>query len=30
MTAAKMLPDDLDVRDLPMQSVGKSNEHLYE
>ena len=29
MTAAKMLPDDLDVRDLPMQSVGKSNEHLY-
>ena len=29
MTAAKMLPDDLDVRDLPIQSVGKSNEHLY-
>jgi creatinine amidohydrolase len=29
MTAAKLLPADLDVRALPIQSVGKSNEHLY-
>lgn len=27
-TAATMLPDDLDVRFLPVQAVGKSNEHL--
>ena len=24
-----MLPDDLDIRILPIQAVGKSNEHLY-
>ena len=29
MTAAAMLPADIDVRSLPIQSVGKSNEHLY-
>lgn len=29
MTAAAMLPGDFDVRTLPIQSVGKSNEHLY-
>ena len=29
MTAAAMLPDDIDVRGLPIQWVGKSNEHLY-
>ena len=29
MTAAQMLPDDIDVRALPIQWVGKSNEHLY-
>ena len=23
------LPDDLDIRILPVQAVGKSNEHLY-
>jgi creatinine amidohydrolase len=28
-TAANMLPADIDVRSLPIQSVGKSNEHLY-
>jgi creatinine amidohydrolase len=27
--AASMLPADIDVRSLPIQSVGKSNEHLY-
>jgi creatinine amidohydrolase len=29
MTAASMLPEDLDVRGLPIQAVGKSNEHLW-
>ncbi len=29
MTAASMLPDDFDARALPIQAVGKSNEHLY-
>jgi creatinine amidohydrolase len=29
MTAAAMLPADTDVRGLPIQAVGKSNEHLY-
>ncbi len=29
MTAAGMAPPALDVRGLPIQSVGKSNEHLY-
>ena len=29
MTAATVLPADIDVRALPIQSVGKSNEHLY-
>ncbi len=29
MTAAAMLPPGLDVRGLPIQAVGKSNEHLY-
>ena len=29
MTAAAMLPADIDIRSLPIQSVGKSNEHLY-
>ena len=29
MTAARMQSADLDVRGLPIQSVGKSNEHLY-
>src|SRR5205814_9916774 len=29
MTAAKILPADLDVRILPIQSVGKCNEHLH-
>ncbi|MBO6777170.1 MAG: creatininase family protein, partial [Marinibacterium sp.] len=24
-----LVPDDLDVRILPVQAVGKSNEHLY-
>lgn len=28
-TAIALLPDDLDVRILPVQAVGKSNEHLY-
>ncbi len=28
-TAASMLPETLDVRGLPIQAVGKSNEHLY-
>ena len=28
-TAIPMIPDDLDVRILPVQSVGKSNEHLH-
>lgn len=28
-TVVDMLPPDLDVRILPVQSVGKSNEHLY-
>jgi creatinine amidohydrolase len=28
-TAIGMLPADLDVRILPLQAVGKSNEHLY-
>lgn len=28
-TACLMMPDDLDVRILPMQAVGKSNEHLH-
>jgi creatinine amidohydrolase len=27
--AAALLPADLDVRSLPIQAVGKSNEHLY-
>ncbi len=29
MTVAAMLPPDLDVRSLPIQAVGKSNEHLH-
>ena len=29
VTAAAMLPGDLDIRSLPIQAVGKSNEHLY-
>jgi len=29
MTAASMLTDDLDVRGVPIQAVGKSNEHLW-
>ena len=29
VTAGAMLPADLDVRALPIQAVGKSNEHLY-
>ncbi len=29
MTAASMLPEDFDVRGLPIQAVGKSNEHLW-
>ncbi len=29
-TAIAMIPDDLDVRILPIQAVGKSNEHLYQ
>jgi creatinine amidohydrolase len=29
MTAAAMLSDAIDVRGLPIQAVGKSNEHLY-
>ncbi len=28
-TAIPVIPDDLDVRILPIQSVGKSNEHLH-
>lgn len=28
-TACGMMPDDLDVRILPLQAVGKSNEHLH-
>jgi creatinine amidohydrolase len=28
-TVASMLPENLDVRALPIQAVGKSNEHLY-
>ena len=28
-TAIAALPDDLDIRILPIQSVGKSNEHLH-
>jgi creatinine amidohydrolase len=28
-TAAAMLPADIDIRSLPIQAVGKSNEHLY-
>ncbi len=28
-TAASMLSDNLDARTLPIQAVGKSNEHLY-
>jgi creatinine amidohydrolase len=28
-TAAEFLPADLDIRSLPIQSVGKSNEHLH-
>ena len=28
-TVIPMLPDDMDVRILPIQSVGKSNEHLH-
>lgn len=28
-TVIPMIPDDLDVRILPVQSVGKSNEHLH-
>ncbi len=28
-TVIPMIPDDLDVRILPIQSVGKSNEHLH-
>jgi creatinine amidohydrolase len=28
-TAFALLPDDLDVRTLPLQAVGKSNEHLH-
>jgi len=28
-TAIERLPDDLDIRILPIQAVGKSNEHLY-
>ncbi|MEQ1950649.1 creatininase family protein [Mesorhizobium sp. CN2-181] len=28
-TVISRLPDDLDIRILPVQSVGKSNEHLY-
>jgi creatinine amidohydrolase len=28
-TVIERLPDDLDVRFLPIQAVGKSNEHLY-
>ena len=29
MTAASMLPESLDMRSLPIQAIGKSNEHLY-
>jgi creatinine amidohydrolase len=29
MTAAGMLPESLDVRGLPIQAVGKSNEHVW-
>jgi creatinine amidohydrolase len=29
MTAAAILPADIDVRALPIQAVGKSNEHLH-
>jgi creatinine amidohydrolase len=29
LTTAKLLPTDLDVRSLPIQSVGKSNEHVH-
>ncbi len=29
MTAASMLPESLDMRGLPIQAIGKSNEHLY-
>jgi creatinine amidohydrolase len=28
-TVAAMLPDGLDMRALPIQAIGKSNEHLY-
>ena len=28
-TVAALLPDDVDIRILPVQAVGKSNEHLY-
>ena len=28
-TAERMFPDDLDIRILPIQAVGKSNEHLW-
>ena len=28
-TVIARLPDDLDIRILPVQSVGKSNEHLH-
>ncbi|MGN6550848.1 MAG: creatininase family protein [Pararhizobium sp.] len=28
-TAIRLLPEDLDIRILPIQSVGKSNEHLH-
>ena len=28
-TLCKLLPDDLDIRILPTQAVGKSNEHLH-
>ncbi len=28
-TVSAMMPDDLDVRILPLQAVGKSNEHLH-
>src|SRR5687768_5322700 len=28
-TVANLLPDEIDIRILPLQAVGKSNEHLY-
>ncbi|HEU0221688.1 MAG TPA: creatininase family protein [Paracoccaceae bacterium] len=28
-TACRMMPEDLDIRILPVQAIGKSNEHLW-